>query len=208
MDPGQPITLVASAGVAADAAVTLEPLGQAPNAASVRYPLRADGTVAIPTGQLAAGHYGVWLLRGQLPPEDAPLPVMILPSGQVSPSSPGVEIVGAAASADGIEVREGSNLIVRYCRPADLAAPNAWIGVFAAGTPSDQMTQANTNLISNWLKTPGSAPGQLCGEASAFVSELSPNSQYEIVLFRNTSNGTSVAIGQTASFKVTPSLPQ
>jgi hypothetical protein len=174
----------------------------------VRYPLGADGTVAIPTDHLPAGHYAAWLLRGQLLPRHAPLPVSILPPAQVSPDVPGVEIVGdPAVSTHGIEVREGSNLIVRYCRPADLVAPRAWIGVFAAGTPSDQMTQDNTNLISNWLKTPADTSGQSCGEASAYVSELIPNAQYEILLFRSTASGTNVAVGRSASFTVTPSLP-
>ena len=209
VDPGQPITLIASAATAADASVALEPVGQAPNLASPRYALQPDGSVAIPTDGLAAGHYGAWLLRGQLLPSHAPLPVLILPSAQVSANAPGVEIVGApTVSSDAIEVREGSNLTVRYCRPANLSAPNAWIGVFAAGTPSDQMTQGNTNLISNWLKTPGGESDQSCGEASAFVSELAPGTQYEILLFKNASSGASVSIGRSASFTVTPSLPQ
>ena len=86
--------------------------------------------------------------------------VTILPPALVYPNSPGVEILGAAADGGGpagVSVREGSNLIVRYCRASGAAAADSWIGIFAAGTPPDQMTKDNANVIGFWLKTPGAS---------------------------------------------------
>jgi hypothetical protein len=85
--------------------------------------------------------------------------VTILPPALVYPNSPGVEILGAAADGGGpagVSVREGSK-IVRYCRPSGAAAADRWIGIFAAGTPPDQMTKDNANVIGFWLKTPGAS---------------------------------------------------
>jgi hypothetical protein len=133
--------------------------------------------------------------------------VTILPPVLVRPDSPGVEIVGAAANGGGaarVSVREGSNLIVRYCRPSDAAAADAWIGIFAAGTRPDQMTKDNANVIGNWLKTPGGKSGQPCGEAEAYASELTPGQDYQVLLFRN---GATTPVGRTAAFTLTPALP-
>jgi hypothetical protein len=135
----------------------------------------------------------------------------ILPPALVTPANPGVEIVGASTSGNPANVgqRYGSNPIVRYCRPSGVAAANSWIGVFAAGTPSNQMTQANADVIGFSLKTPGGGgESEPCGEAEAYASELTPGQEYEVLLFANAANGAATAVGRTAAFTVTPSLPQ
>lgn len=206
---GQALALIVPAGLD-DAVVNLEPLGQVPSYASTPYFDDASGTVLIPTNQLAPGVYGAWLRRGMEPPHRAPLMLTILPPALVYPNTPGIEIVGAAADGGGpagVSVREGSNLIVRYCRPSGVAAADSWIGIFAAGTPPDQMTKDNANVIGFWLKTPGGTQGQPCGEAIAFASELTPGQDYQILLFRDAANGASNAVGRTAAFNLTPALP-
>jgi hypothetical protein len=212
VDQGQPLTLVVPAGVDSTTVVTLEPLGQVPTATSPTYHFNSDNmSIAIPTNQLAPGVYGVWLQHGTAPPYLAPMMATILPPALVTPGSPGVEIVGASTSGNPANVgqRYGSNPIVRYCRPSGVAAANSWIGVFAAGTPSDQMTQANADVIGFWLKTPGGGgENEPCGEAEAYASELTPGQQYEVLLFQNAANGTATAVGRTAAFTVTPDLPQ
>jgi hypothetical protein len=203
---GQPLTLFVPAGVEDDTVVNLEPLGRVPTAASTPYQLDpATGAVAIPTNQLAPGVYGAWLRRGTQPPDRAPLMATILPPPLVSPGAPGVEIVGAAAN---VALREGSNPIVRYCRPAGAAAADTWIGVFEAGTPSDQMTKDNANLIGFWLKTPGGENGSPCGEAEAYASELTPGTNYQVLLFRDAADGSTTSVGRTVAFTLTPALPQ
>jgi len=206
---GQALALIVPAGLD-DAVVNLEPLGQVPSYASTPYFDDASGTVLIPTNQLAPGVYGAWLRRGMEPPHRAPLMLTILPPALVYPNTPGIEIVGAAAGGGGpagVSVREGSNLIVRYCRPSGVAAADSWIGIFAAGTPPDQMTKDNANVIGFWLKTPGGTQGQPCGEAIAFASELTPGQDYQILLFRDAANGSSNAVGRSAAFNLTPALP-
>jgi hypothetical protein len=208
--PGLPLTLIGPEGRDADVAVNLEPLGHVPTVASAPYRFDDEtGEVTIPTDRLTPGFYGAWLRHGKEPPYRAPLPVTILPPPRVHPDAPGVEIVGATRADDAakVSVREGSNLIVRYCRPAGAEPADTWIGIFAAGTPSDQMTKDNANVIGFWLKTPGEAQHEPCGEAMAFASELTPGTDYQVLLFRNAANGTSAAVGPTAAFTLTPALP-
>jgi hypothetical protein len=168
-------------------------------------------SVTIPTSQLAPGVYGAWLRHGMEPPALAPMMASILPHPLVDAANPGVEIVGAAASngnSVNVSLREGSNPIVRYCLPSGATAENSWVGVFAAGTPSNQMTKHNANLIGFWLKTPGSGGvDQSCGEAEAYASELTPGQEYQVLLFQNVANGSAKAVGSTATFSVTPALP-
>jgi len=212
VDQGQPLTLVVPAGVAATTVVNIEPLGQVPTASSTAYHFNSDNlSISIPTTQLAPGVYGVWLRSGTAPPSLAPMMATILPPALVTPGNPGVEIVGASTSGNPANVgqRYGSNPIVRYCRPSGVAAANSWIGVFQTGTPSDQMTQANADVIGFWLKTPGGGgESEPCGEAEAYASELTPGQEYEVLLFRNAANGAATAVGRTAAFTVTPALPQ
>jgi hypothetical protein len=211
VNQGQPLTLVVPAGVDGTTVVNLEPLGQVPTASSTPYPFNDDGvSVSIPTNQLAPGVFGAWLRRGVEPPHLAPMMATILPRALVSPAKPGVEIVGPASAGDAakVSVREGSNLIVRYCRPNGAASGDTWIGIFAAGTPADQMTQDNANVIGFWLKTPGGGgERQPCGEAEAYASELTPGQEYQVLLFKNTANGAATAIGRSAAFTLTPALP-
>lgn len=207
---GRPLVLVVPAGVDGDTVVNLEPLGQVPTAASMPYQVdEATGSVTIPTDRLAPGVYGAWLRRGTEPPYRAPLMATILAPGVVSPDSPGVEIVGAASATAQVAVREGANLIVHYCRPTGAAAADTWIGIFAVGTPADQMTKDNANLIGYWLKTPGGGgdPDPLCGDAEAYTSELTPGTDYQAFLFRNGMNGGSVAVGRGAALTLIPALP-
>jgi Phosphoesterase family len=212
VDQGKPLTLVVPAGVDSTIVATIEPLGQVPTATSPTYHFNSDNlSIAIPTTQLAPGVYGVWLQRGTAPPSLAPMMATILPPALVTPSNPGVEIVGASTSGNPANVgqRYGSNPIVRYCRPSGAAPANTWIGVFAAGTPSSQMTQANADVIGFWLKTPGGGgESEPCGEAEAYASELTPGQEYEVLLFQNAANGKATAVGRTAAFTVTPALPQ
>jgi len=212
VDQGQPLTLFVPAGVGSTTVVAIEPLGQVPTATSTTYHFNSDNvSVTIPTGQLAPGVYGVWLRRGTAPPYLAPMMATILPRPLVTPANPGVEIVGASTSGNPANVgqREGANPIVRYCRPSGVAAANSWIGVFPVGTPSNQMTQANADVIGFWLKTPGGGgESEPCGEAEAYASELTPSQEYEVLLFQNAANGVATAVGRTAAFTLTPALPQ
>jgi hypothetical protein len=209
---GQPLTLVVPAGVDRMTVVNLEPLGHVPTAASTAYHFDEDNvSVTIPTNQLAPGVYGAWLRHGMEPPYLAPMIASILPHPLVDAANPGVEIVGAPASGGNsvdVSLREGSNPIVRYCPPAGATAASSWVGVFAAGTPSNQMTKHNANLLGFWLKTPGSGGvDQPCGEAEAYASEFTPGQEYQILLFQNAANGSAKAVGRTATFSVTPALP-
>jgi hypothetical protein len=137
--------------------------------------------------------------------------VTILPPAWVSPERPGVEIVGAPADARGaakVSLREGSNPIVRYCRRPGMATADTWIGIFEAGTPTDQMTRDNANVIGFWLKAPGGGgEDQLCGEAEAYASELTAGRDYRVLLFEDAPNGVASAVGGSAAFTVTPALP-
>ena len=207
---GQPITLVVPAGVGPEATVDLEPLGQVPTAASKPY--RFDGSaVAIPTTGLTPGFYGAWLRHGSKPPELAPMMVTILAPTPVTPFHPGVEIVGAAESGgdpDDMSVRQGSNPTLRYCLPAGADLTLGWVGVFPAGTPVKQLTKGDANTIGFWLKTPGGGPGGTeCGESEAYASELSPGTNYEVMLFLNKADGTKQTIGSMTQFSVSPVLP-
>jgi hypothetical protein len=206
---GQPLTLQAADGIDDQSVVNLEPLGQVPSAGSTPYPIdRESGTVTIATDQLPPGIYGAWLRRGTTPPYRAPMMATVLSPYAVQPDHPGVEIIGSNLAGNGqLGVREGSNTIVHYCRPAAVAAQTIWIGVFAAGTPVSQLTQANANLIGYWLKTPGD-PGSACGEAEAYTSELTPGTDYQIFLLRTLASGAAVPVGSNAAFTLTPALPQ
>jgi hypothetical protein len=139
----------------------------------------------------------------------APVPVRVLSAAKVGPGAPGVEIVDAPrdrGNASLASVREGANLLVRYCRPDAAVPADTWIGVFADGTTSDQLTQDNALAIGYWLKTPGNGSDSACGEAMAYASELTPDAIYDIYLLTNT-GGAGVPIGLSAAFAVTPALP-
>jgi hypothetical protein len=208
---GKTLKLVIADNRDHDAIVNVEPLGQVPTTAAKPYRVDDEtGAVSIPTDSLQPGVYGAWLRRGTEPPHRAPLLVSILPRALVSPDAPGVEIVGASGSDQSngpITVREASNLIVRYCRPAGTAPGDTWIGIFAAGTPSEQMTKDNANVLGFWLKTPGGENGQACGEAMAFAAELATAQDYQVFLLRDDANGASTAVGRSAAFNLTPALP-
>jgi len=188
------------------ASVVLAQYGEVPGPADRHAVVGDDGVVRFSTGDLAPGRYAAWLLDERGAPAHAGLPVLVLNGGKVTPQSTGVEILGAESAVPA--VRQGSNLVVHYCLAAGIASTNAWIGVFPAGTPIDQMTQANTLNISNWLYTPGSPAGSLCGDAGAYVSELPPGAAYEFVLLQNLADGNALPVGQSAPFSVTPSLAQ
>ncbi|MBV8569113.1 MAG: hypothetical protein JO319_00740 [Acidobacteriaceae bacterium] len=202
---GQEIKLVVPAGTDGSDYVNLERLGDVPGDECIRYPFEGDGiSVTIP-GHLAPGIYAAWLRhRGQLP-NRAPTFIAVLPPSRLSPDNPGVEILGGETGGEGahrLTVREGSNFVVHYCLPADAAAANSWIGIFPKGTPNDQITKDNANAISAWLRTPGNPVGARCGEAPAYVSELTPGVPYEVLLV----DGSDV-VGQTDSFSLRPALP-
>lgn len=204
---GEALTLFAPSGLSGAALVA--PLGQVPTG-DARFSIDASGLVTVPTSRLAPGTYGAWLALGDGPPVRAPLPFTILPPSQITPDAPGVEILGATllgARTAHIPVREGANVTVRYCRPRGANASGVWIGVFADGTPVDQLTRDNANLIGYWLKTPGNSPTDFCGEASAYTSELTPSATYEILLMQDEASGSSVPVGVHAEFELTPTLP-
>jgi hypothetical protein len=205
---GQKFLLIAPDDIANSAAV-LAPLGRAPDEDAPRFAFDAKGAATIPTDGLAPGYYGAWRVdRADGRPVRAPIALRVLPAPQVSPRTPGVEIVDAPRAEGGakaIFVREGANTLVRYCRPSNAAAGDTWIGVFPAGTAPDQLTQANALSIGYWLKTPGDGGGP-CGEAMASASELPVNAVYNIYLLTNT-GAAGVPIGRSDSFTVTPALP-
>ena len=208
---GQPITAYVPAGVTNTTVVNLLPLGQVPTATSAAYKFNKDNvTISIPTTKLAVGVYGAWLRNATAPSARAPMMVSVLPAPQVSSSEPGVEIVGASATgtnATNVELREGSDAIVRYCLPPGSNLSNGWIGVYPAGTPLNNMTKKAARTIGFWLYTPGGG-GQTapCGEAEAYTSEFTPGTTYRVLLFMTASNGTK-QVGRTAEFTVTPVLP-
>jgi len=207
---GQGIALVAPLDSdAGESAIIVAPLGHAPDAHSARHGFDGSGVATVPTGQLPPGFYAAWLVHGADAPARAPLPVRVLPPAQVGPQSPGVEIVDAPRAlgdASMTSVREGANLLVRYCRPGSAGPGDTWIGVFPDGTTVDQLTQANALAIGYWLKTPGDAAASACGEAMASASELAPNAIYDVYLLSNT-GAAGVPIGSSALFAVTPALP-
>jgi hypothetical protein len=69
------------------------------------------------------------------------------------------------------------------------------------------MTKDNANALGFWLKTPGNAKGQACGETMAFAAELPVGQNYRVTLFREDANGSSVAAGRNAMFTMTPAVP-
>jgi Phosphoesterase family len=211
VDQGQPITAYVPAGVASTTVLNLLPLGQVPNSTSAAYKFNKDNmTISIPTTRLAVGVYGAWLRNGTAPPTHAPMMVSILPAPHVSPGAPGVEIVGASATGGNVanvNLREGSDAILRYCLSSGSDLSNGWIGIYPAGTAINNMTKKAARTVGFWLRTPGgggeTAP---CGEAEAYTSEFTPGA-YQVLLFVTASNGTK-QIGSTAEFTVTPALPQ
>jgi hypothetical protein len=208
---GKSLRLVVTHKIEDEAVVNIEPLGQVPGVTAKPYRFDEEkGDLTIATEMLEPGVYGAWLRHGTEPAHRAPLLFTILPHTSVSPKSPGVEIVGAdvhAPSRRTLNLREGSNPIVRYCRPVGAAPTETWIGAFPVDTPSDQMTKDNANVIGFWLKTPGNANGQACGEAMAFAAELAVVQNYRVFLFRDDVNGSSTTVGHSATFTVTRALP-
>lgn len=206
VDQGQPVRLRIPAGAPADAEIVFEPLGQVPTDAAKTFRFAGD-EVSIPTARLPPGFYAAWLRRGRARPSLAPMMVTILPRPLVSPTRPGVEIVGMAEDG-GHGVREGSNLVVRYCLPAGADPAKGWIGIFPSGTPPKDMTRNAADEIGYWLKTPGSAGGKPgCGEAEAYSSELTPDQDYQVVLFSSDGGPADRPVGRTTDFRLTPSLP-
>ena len=212
VEQGQPITAYVPAGVTSTTIVNLLPLGQVPSSTSTAYKFnKGNVTISIPTTNLAVGVYGAWLRNGTAAPTRAPMMVSILPAPQVSPSRPGVEIVGASATggnAANVNLREGSDAILRYCLPSGSNLSDGWIGIYPAGTAINNMTKKAARTVGFWLYTPGgggeAAP---CGEAEAYTSEFTPGTTYQVLLFMTASNGTK-QIGSTTEFTVTPALPQ
>ncbi len=204
----QPLTLVASGNLAKDSlVVNLTPLGVLPTADAkpFHFDLKKN-TATLQTQGLPSGYYAAWLRYGEEPPHQAATVFSIVPTGAVTVSHPGVEIVGAAQNTK-IEIREAANLIVHYCRPAKATAANTWLGIFPAGTPSNQMNKAKAEAQGGfWLKTLGNQPSQACGETLAFTAELPPSRDYQIVMLQNIKGKTSV-VGNPASFTLTPALP-
>jgi len=209
---GQSFRLVLPQGPDPGAEVVIVPIGQVPDAGSTRHGFDGSGVATVPTEDLAPGLYGAWLIHGTDGPVRAPVPLRVLPAAKVGAQAPGVEIVDAPRAHDGSSrtgvrsVREGANMLVRYCRPDGAAPGDTWIGVFPDGTTSDQLTQANALAIGYWLKTPGDASGSACGEAMASASELPPNAVYDVYLLANTA-AAGVPIGLSGIFEVTPALP-
>ncbi len=206
---GNDIKLIGPATTTSDSAVSIVPIDQVPTSSTSNYIFDlATKTVSIPSKQLNPGIYGAWLQHGTKAPYRSPITITVLPKFSITPSAPGVEIVGSnVGSAGKLDVREGSNLIVHYCLPAGTTNASGWIGIFAQGTPANQMTKDNANLLSIWLKTPGYAAGQSCGEAPAFTSELPANTSYKILMFVNDKKGNPKQVGSTATINIIPSLP-
>jgi hypothetical protein len=97
--------------------------------------------------------------------------------------------------------------LLHYCRPDDASAGTTWIGVFALGTPGNQLTKDNANTIGFWLKTPGSDGTTQCGDAMAYASELAPGTTYEVLLLQDAVGGGSHPVGHAGRFTVKPALP-
>jgi hypothetical protein len=213
VDPGQPLTLLVPEGVDESTVVSLEPLGQVPSASSASFAFDSDRrSVSIPTDGLAPGVYGAWLRKTNQNPDQAPMMVTVLAPPRVSADSPGVEILGAGTSSGttgSVELRYGSNPIVRYCLASADREANSWIGIFPADTPSGRMTRDEARKTGYWLRTPGgggeTAP---CGEAEAYAAEMSPGHTYEIVLLQTGADGATQAVGSRAHFQVIPALPE
>ncbi|MFI4938317.1 MAG: alkaline phosphatase family protein [Candidatus Berkiellales bacterium] len=208
VEKGKKIQLIRPDNLTPDTIVTLVPIDQVPTASAIKYNF-SPGTnkVSIPTDQLEPGVYGAWYQPGTTPYR-APIPITILPNFKVTPQSPGIEIVGSLTSNDkSLPIREGANLIVHYCLPKGAATKEGWIGIFETGTPTNQFTKKNADHFSVWIKTPGSAPDQLCGEAAVFTAELPVEKTYEIHMLLEDKKGNSKTVGQAASIAIIPALP-
>jgi hypothetical protein len=208
---GEPLRLTVPAGSSDESYVLIESLGRAPSATSARFGVDPkSGLATVRTGQLSPGAYGAWLQVGGELAAHAALPITILPASHVRPEAPGIEILGASESgstASALTLREGGNLLLHYCRPDDASAGTTWIGVFALGTPGNQLTKDNANTIGFWLKTPGSDGTTQCGDAMAYASELAPGTTYEVLLLQDAVGGGSHPVGHAGRFTVKPALP-
>jgi Phosphoesterase family len=206
---GASMSFSAPAATTEGATVVVTPLGSVPTPSSPRWPVGAEGRVALSTANLSPGAYGAWLESPERPPTRAAVPFRVLPATGLDVGSIGVAIVGAdpgAAEGGVASAREGSNVTVRYCRPPDPDG-RVWVGVFPEGTATDQRTKDNALAIGYWLKTPGDGAGWTCGEAMAATSEMTPGTVFRVQLLRDEGIGTQTAIGRSATLTITPSLP-
>ncbi len=207
---GQPIKLLAPTNLNSNAGVSVAALGEVPDPSAVVYNFDSNGTVSIPSTGLSPGVYGAWLRQGNAPPYRAPLMINVLPTSSLTAAQPGIEIIGNPAGSVA-QVREGGNVYINYCRSSNATPANTWIGIFPENTASDKLTQANAVLVAGYevvLAAPGATSSNPCGQAQAYTSELKPGKKYEILLLLiNSQNpsGPSTVIGQSASFKVSPS---
>jgi hypothetical protein len=205
---GERLQLLASGDPDSDLRVALAPLGRTPDATSPSFAMEpGDRGARIPTAALAPGVYGAWLRHGLEPPHSAPLLLRILPPSRVRADQPGVEILGAP-ELPSFALREGGNLLLRYCRPADVPAGATWIGVFAADAPASQWTRIATDAKGYWLRTPGNPAGAACGETLAYAAELSPDTEYRVLLLRDAPDRPPTPVGRAAAFHLVPALPR
>ena len=199
---GTTMKLIVYGAVSPKAMVVLTPLGSTPSASSPSYAVSNGGVVSIPTSSFPVGMYAAWLLPDGKFPVVAPLPVTILPPGSVQPSNPGVEIASVWTPPRGrmFEVREGGNLILHYCRPANVVSVNStWIGIVVNGTDLSNLSQ-NSSLAT--IKTP-----EPCGYGQTYTADLEPGPVYHIIMGSEAADGTNVMVGKGQFFTMIPGIP-
>ncbi len=205
---GESLRLLVPAGLPGGSSIVIEALGRAPGPGSSRFGIESrSGSVVVPTDRLQPGAYGAWLQVAGRFPAHAALPITILAAPEVTPVAPGVELLSESGPDAIPTLREGGNPIVHYCRPSAVAPDSTWIGVFPSGTPRNQLTRDNANMMGYWLKTPGSEAGGQCGDAMAYGAELAPPATYDVLLMQDASDGTSQPVGRPAHFTLGAVLP-
>jgi len=198
---GTTLELIVNGAVSPRAMVVLTPLGSTPSASSPSYEVSNGGVVSIPTSSFPVGMFAAWLLPDGKFPVVAPLPVTILPPGTVQPSKPGVEIASVWTPPSGrmFEVREGGNVILHYCRPANGSVHFTWIGVFTNGTALSDMS-LNSSLTN--IQTP-----EPCGYGQSYTAGLEPGPVYQVVMGNELADGTNEMVGKGQLFTMIPGLP-
>jgi hypothetical protein len=194
--------------------VVFEPLGRAPDRGSPSFAFdRATRTSSVSSPGLAPGTYGAWLRGADGRFDRAPIPVRILPPSQLDAVHPGVEILGAETGPTGAvtaAVRQGGNIIVRYCRPAGVAAGEAWIALLPRGARSASRAEVAAGESGRWIDAPGGGNetgGLPCGEAMLYSAALEPGADYEVRMLRDDGAGTGWPVGRGAGLRVIRAAP-
>lgn len=171
----------------------------------------AQGRAELATGSLAPGRHVLWLKRDGESVFRAPRFVNIL-SAHASSRRIGVRLPGRdtelAAHAP-VQIREGGNTLVAYCRPTDVPADQAWVAVRAVGSPVESVHFPTTAGPGDVIRAsaPANAAGEACGEAMVYTARLPPAPQYRIELLVRRGVAPPIPVGESVAFGVQAALP-